>query len=227
MREARSYPAMFHRVFLSHLLVVLLCFTAAVILVDYLFAEGVTLFLLRSPIILIPALLALIGLVGLLALWTAASMAMPLERASALLNEYDSSERLLQLLPKAGTEEAARIIIAAQQRLTREETRRPHRPFFLRLDSHLNVRDSDIDTAARLGYTPDELRRLNLRTVLADEGTIAVFRSAIAQLNNGGTPDPFPCPFRGAAQRTLMTSCMLYPMPDEQFLLIGMAERLP
>ncbi|MFZ1731433.1 MAG: PAS domain-containing protein [Bacteroidota bacterium] len=227
MREARSYPALFHRVFLSHLLVLLLCFAAAVILVDYLFAEGVTLFILRSPIILIPALLALMGLVGLLALWTAASTAVPLDHASTLLNECDPSERLLQLLPKAGTEEVARLLIATQQRLAREESRTPLRPLFLRIDTHLNVLDCDIDTAARLGYTPDELRRLNVRDILSDQHSLQDFRHVFNQLNNREIAIPFSCPFRAAGQRILQTSCTLYAMPDAQILLIGIVGRFP
>jgi hypothetical protein len=227
MREARSYPALFHRIFLSHLLVLFLCFITAVITIDYLFAEGVALFLLRSPIIIIPALLALIGLVGLLALWTAASVAVPLDHASTLLNEYDPTERLLQLLPKAGSEEVARMIIATQQRLMREETRTPLRPLVFRLDAHLNILDCDIDTAARLGYVPDELRRLNLRNALIDEVSLEAVFSSISRLADGGTSDQFHCPFRGAGMRRLQTTCLMYTLPDSQYLLVGIAERLP
>ncbi len=227
MREARSHPALFHRVFLSHLLVVLLCFTAAVILIDYLFAEGVTLFLLRSPIILVPALLALIGIVGLLALWTAGSSAVPLDKASSLLSQYDASDRLLEILPDAGTEEVARMISATQQRLRREETRVPQRPLFLRIDAHLNVIDCDIDTAARLGFTPDELRRRNLRSCFASEDAAAALINAVAELRGGLDAARFSLRFSGAAGRMLHASCTAYLLPDLQFLLIGLAERIP
>jgi hypothetical protein len=225
MRDVRSHPAVFHRVFLSHLLVVLLCFAAAVILVDYMFAEGIALFLLRSPIILIPALLALIGIVGLLALWTAGSVAIPLDRAASLLREHEASERLGEILPKAGTEEVARLLINMQQRLARDTAGCLPRPLVLRIDAHLNVHGCDIDTAARLGYTPDELRRLNLRDLLADTAGWRTVRSTIGALHAEDTGAPVSCDFRAAAGRTIHASCMLHTLPDEQYLLIGMMEK--
>jgi hypothetical protein len=152
---------------------------------------------------------------------------LPLDRASSILDGYDPAERLLHLLPKAGSEEVARVLISTQKRLSREEARRPLRPLFLRLDAHLNVRDCDTDTAARLGYTPDELRRLNLRALLNDARSLDTFRQVISRLHAGDTPDLFRCPFHAAAGRTLQSTCMLYAMPDGQFLLIGAAERLP
>ncbi|MBE0644080.1 MAG: hypothetical protein IH600_08370 [Bacteroidetes bacterium] len=227
MREARSHPALFHRVFLSHLIVVLLCFTAAVILIDYLFAEGVTLFLLRSPIILVPALLALIGIVGLLALWTAGSTAVPLDRASSLLSQRDAAERLLELMPSAGTEEVARMINSVQHRLAQEESRVPQRPLFLRIDGYLNVRDCDIDTAARFGFTPEELRKRNLRGSCTGDNDVKALRAGIESLRKGSDPVVFTCHFHGAAGRVLQTACTLYTLTGEQFLLIGMAERRP
>ncbi len=233
MRDARSYPALFHRIFLSHLLVVLLCFVAAVILVDYMFAEGIALFLLRSPIILVPALLALIGIVGLLALWTAGSVAIPLDRAASLLRERKASERLGEILPKAGTEEVARLLLSMRQRLERDAAGPLPRPLVLRIDAHLNVHGCDIDTAARLGYTPDELRHLNLRSLLTDEATACRILSAMAGRDGGGGDDtgtsgstvPIICAFRGAAERILHATCLLHPLPAEQYLLIGMMEK--
>jgi len=166
MKQRSRHPALFHRVFLSHLLILLLCLGSGVILVDYLFVDGVKLFLQRDPIILIPALLALIGIVGLLALWTAGSVATPSERLVRALEIRADSEALEALLRNAGTEEIEDIIAAVRERLERSEHSAASRPWLWLVDDHLNIQWTDIDTAARLGSTPDEACRMNLRAFI-------------------------------------------------------------
>lgn len=224
MHVSPRLPALFHRVFLSHLLVLAISFVAALILFDYLFVEGIAHFLVHSPIILIPVLLALIGLVGLLALWTAGAVAMPLERAVDAINAFDATAALERLVPETRVEEVARMVAAVRHKLGDEA---PRRPFYLRLDALGNIRDGDIDTAARLGMTPDVLRRCNLRALLATPAQATVLREALhARAADGDTRDgdavrELLLQFRGAAARVLPVRCLLYRLSGDETLLIG------
>ena len=214
MPARRPLPNLFHRVFLSHLLVLLLSFVVALVLLDYLFVDGISHFLLRSPVILVPVLLAMIGVVGLLAIWTAGAAAAPLERAVDALQEHDSAEALGRLLPRARIDEIAAVIEAMQRRLGRTPA---SRPLYLRLDRHGNVRGCDVDTAARLGGTPDELLRRNLRDLLADPAEAAAWLASAGDAN----PDANLRRFRGPAGRILPADCRLHPLPGDEVLLIG------
>lgn len=78
-RPLKERPSIFLRVFLSHLILLLLTFITVGLLYTYLFAPGVKMFLQHSPSLILPALLGLIGLAGMLSLWTAAAISLPLE----------------------------------------------------------------------------------------------------------------------------------------------------
>lgn len=216
--ESRRFPNLFHRVFLSHLFVLVLAFATALVLIDYLFVDGITHFLSRSPIILVPVVLAMIGIVGLLALWTAGAAALPLDRAVDALREHDPAAALARLLPDARIDEVATLVDAMQRRLRREPARRP---FFLRIDRHGNVLDCDVDTAARLGAIPEKLRRVNLRSVLPEKGDFAALRENSAAARTSGVPASVTLRFHGAAARILPTDCLLYPLSGDHTLLIG------
>ncbi len=101
-------PSLFLRLLVSHLLVVLACFVAGVLVVDHLFAPGVSMFLERHPIILVPTVLILIGIAGLAANWNAASIGLPIHRLTVRLKER--AGRPLDPAPEAmGSEEAAEL----------------------------------------------------------------------------------------------------------------------
>lgn len=218
MADKRRLPNLFHRIFLSHLLVVLLCFVVAVVTLDYLFVDGVSHFILRSPLILIPVMLAMIGVVGLLALWTAGSAAFPIDRTIEALQKHDATAALARILPEARIEEVAVLIEAVHHQLSREPARRP---LFLRLDRHGNVRDCDVDTAARLGRVPDELRHSNIRAFLDTPRDYDSLRDACISNIAAATPTALSLRFRGAAGRILPTDCLLYALPGDETLLIG------
>lgn len=226
MHTPRRLPALFHRVFLSHLVVLAVSFLSALILVDYLFVDGITHFLVHSPIILIPVLLALIGLVGLLALWTSAAVALPLDRTVNAISAIDADAALAQLLPDARVEEVARVVAALRRKLGYDAALRP---LYLRLDCHGNVRDGDIDTAARLGVTPAELRRGNLRAFLATPVHVHALGEAVRELCGNPAPSSpttdaareMLLHFRGAAGRILPARCLLYRISGDEILLIG------
>ena len=88
--HTKDRPTIFLRVFLSHLLLLLVSFITVAALYSYLFAPGVKLFLARSPMLILPAILGLIGIAGMLALWTSAAIAIPLdELADRLAHRHD------------------------------------------------------------------------------------------------------------------------------------------
>jgi hypothetical protein len=222
MHEPRRLPALFHRVFLSHLLVVLLCLITALILHDYLFVDGISHFLLRSPVILVPVMLALMGIVGLLALWTAGAAAMPLDRAADALREPDAAQALERLLPSTGVDEVARLVDGVRQHIAREPAQRP---LYLRLDRHGNIADGDVDTAARLGLTPDALRRRNLRDLLPDTAAVQALLAAQASTEADTAMDAGLVTFVAAAGRRLHARCLLYSLSGNEILLIGFPAR--
>ncbi|MDH7514563.1 MAG: hypothetical protein QHI48_01630 [Bacteroidota bacterium] len=75
----RELPTIFLRLFLSHLLLLFIACSSAFTVFSWLFAPGVSLFLRHSPVVLLPVILALIGIAGLLALWTANAIRIPLQ----------------------------------------------------------------------------------------------------------------------------------------------------
>lgn len=218
MHESRRHPALFHRIFLSHLIVLLICFLSALILLDYLFVDGISHFLAHSTIILVPVLLALIGLVGLLALWTAGAAALPLERAADALHSVDPAGALERVIPDARVDEVSRLLEAMRARFGRGTALRP---LYLRLDRHWNIADCDIDTAARLGFTPDELRRRNLRAVLAVPADFPLLHAAAEKQRDNASSEAVTLRFAGAAGRVFPVSCLLYLLPGDETLLIG------
>lgn len=216
-----KHPSLFHRVFFSHLVIVLLCFVLALVLIDYLFVGGIHHYLLHTPLILIPVMLGMIGIAGLLALWTAGSVSFPLAHVQEALGDPHPDMALKKLQPKAGTEEIAHLIDALMRRLKKGQSTHPLRPFVFRLDHYFNILDTDVDTAARLGHTPESLCRLNLRALLPDGADAASLQHMRSLLPSDGNPDPLPCRFLAAAGRMRTLHCRLHPLPDRQLLLIA------
>ncbi len=169
MAKERKRAAIFHRIFLSHLLVLLLSFIAALILIDYMFADGIRHFLLRSPLILIPALLAMIGLAGLLALWTAGAIALPLDAISDVLHGDVGEAEVADLRARIRVEEHDALVVSLAAQIQRLSTRCRHRPLVLTVDALLNLHDVDVDTSARLGLPPGG--GVNLRSLLDAPGS--------------------------------------------------------
>lgn len=113
----RPLAGMFLRVLLSHLLVVLLCLVAGALTFDYLFGSGVRYFLVHDPVFLVPVMLVLIGLAGLLAVWTTAGMSLPLENMTEALNASDSAARLEDLSRARHTAESRQLLDALRDTL--------------------------------------------------------------------------------------------------------------
>ncbi len=222
-KPPRALPALFHRVFLSHLIVILLCFTAGLILVDYLFADGLIYYRIRSPLIVIPALLGLIGLSGLLALWTSGSIAVPLQRLSEALKQDAAASELLALRGRMGTEEGAQLAEEAAGILTRSELRRDSRPYTLVVDSHLNIITVDVDTAARLGSLPEEMIRLNLRDILTSDLSVSELLFWITSASPHASSRSLNLTMHSAANREISLRWHVLPLPGGIFLLTGAA----
>jgi hypothetical protein len=87
MNKKRELPSIFLRVFLSHLLLLFLTVLAGLLVFNYVFAPGIRLFVDRNPLVLIPVTLALLGTAGLLSLWTAGAVSVPLRRLAGMLQE--------------------------------------------------------------------------------------------------------------------------------------------
>jgi len=126
----RTKPALFFRVFLAQLILILLCFVSGIVLVHYLFAPGISMFLMRNPVILFPVLLGLIGIGGLLSLWTAAVVTEPIERILEALKEEHPEEELGKIHRLPGVEETDDLLLGlqsfvakskAEERLVRRE----------------------------------------------------------------------------------------------------------
>ncbi|MDT8325729.1 MAG: hypothetical protein RRA94_16560 [Bacteroidota bacterium] len=214
----RQHPPLFYRIFLGHLLVVLLCFVVAVLLLDYLFVERLSLYMQRTPLILVPVMLALIGIAGLSALWTAGSAALPLGRFTELLESDASPDALLAELDRARTEENADLLCALHGRLTRQAHRYRARPLYMQLDRHLNILAADADTAAQLGAVPGELARKNLRSFLhADCDAAPLLQGMSAPSAHFATG----LTFRGAGGRPLQAHATLHAIGADRWLLLG------
>ncbi len=115
--STRPLAGMFLRIVLSHLLVVLLCLIAGGLTFDYLFGSGVRYFLVHDPIFLVPVMLVLIGLAGLLAVWTTAAMARPLENVTEALHAPDSLTLLRMQTADRHTDESRQLLDAITRAL--------------------------------------------------------------------------------------------------------------
>lgn len=217
----RKAPALFHRVFLSHLLVLLLCFIAGLVLLDYLFADGLRLYRVRSPLILLPAVLGLIGLAGLLALWSSGAVALALQRFARALDR-DGDENELQILAREmHCEEAAELAEAAAEQAARGGRRLDARPLILVIDAHLNILSSDIDTAARLAALPTELTRRNLRGYFVDAADSIFLLETLNSAGDAITMPPRRMPVLAAGGAVLNPLWHLHGLGDGRFLLTG------
>lgn len=110
---------MFLRVMLSHLVVVLLCLMAGAATFDALFGTGVRYFLVRDPILLVPVMLILMGVAGLLAVWTTAGMSRPLESMTDALDDDDPVARLAALSEARHTAESRQLLDGMRAALAR------------------------------------------------------------------------------------------------------------
>ncbi len=107
--------SLFPRLLLSHLLLLLACLIAGLGVVLYLFPEQIGLYLIRSPIIILPLVLGLLGLAGLLANWSAGSVTLPLDRLASVFRAPDPLVSLLTDVPDASVQEIEhlhRILLA-------------------------------------------------------------------------------------------------------------------
>jgi hypothetical protein len=200
---------------------VLLCFGAALILVRYLFAEGVQFFLLRDPIILIPALLAVIGIAGLFALWTTSAATSPIDRLISYLNNGSDAEELLSLRTFAGTDENDMLIAAVHNRFQQSDHGAESRPYFLLVDSHLNVTWTDIDTAARLKHTPAEAVRLNLRELSADAAQVQNLLEKLRGNSDRREITAMSLTLHSTGDRILDLTFRIHTLNSGSYLLIG------
>ncbi|MAT39955.1 MAG: hypothetical protein CL946_10170, partial [Ectothiorhodospiraceae bacterium] len=66
-RTGDKKPTIFLRLYLSHLLMLAAIFLSGVLLIDYLFQDGIKYYLSKQPIIILPVVLGLIGIAGILA----------------------------------------------------------------------------------------------------------------------------------------------------------------
>lgn len=218
MAKERKRAAIFHRIFLSHLLVLLLSFIAALILIDYMFADGIRHFLLRSPLILIPALLAMIGLAGLLALWTAGAIALPLDAISEVMHGDVSEAELAELRARIRVEEHDALLASLAAQMRRLSARCRHRPLLLTVDALLNVHDMDVDTSARLGLAHDA-RGGTLRVLFAESDAA---RSCAEWLRERQGAGEMRFALRGAGDRRIEASWLAMRHGNmERFTLVG------
>lgn len=221
MKHERTHPALFHRVFLSHLLTVLVCFVAAIILIDYLFVANTHLYLLRNPIILIPALMAIVGISGLLALWSAGGGAVPLGRLTELFNQRAAADEFLRLRDEAGIEENAELIDAIHAYLKRQAGAAP-RPLTFTLDERLNILHTDADTAARLGYTAADLQRRNMRVLLESAEDRAMLQDVMQLARRAQSPDIFTLRLRAVGDRVMTVEGLMFLVDGgDTFLFVG------
>ena len=117
MKRHSSRPTIFLRLFLSHLLLLLLCFAAGLGVFDFIFAPGVSLFMERTAAILLPVLLALIGVAGLLALWASAGITISVEKMTDRLLDPAAQDGPFAN-SKQTPQEIAELIAALNRRLS-------------------------------------------------------------------------------------------------------------
>jgi hypothetical protein len=111
MNDNKQFPTIFLRLFFSHLLIVLICLFVFIFVFRWVFAPGVKIFIVRNPLIVVPAVMILLGLAGLIALWTSTTIAIPLESITEALHSGAPLQSLAQAFRNAGTEEASRLIV--------------------------------------------------------------------------------------------------------------------
>jgi hypothetical protein len=216
-------PTVFHRVFLSHLIVVLLCFIAAVWLLHYLYGDGLRYFRIHSPLVILPVTLGLIGLAGLLALWTAGAIVLPLERFSDALRGGVGSDDLQRLADRAGVDESADAMLAAASFVERV-ARGDSRPYTLVVDGMLNIVGADIDTAARFGMTPSDILRRHLRDLLAAHENVAEVSAWIRSAGDTLT-ERRRISMHAAAGRIMNAQWAVLALSTGQFVLTGYGMR--
>ena len=221
MAASTSHAPLFHRVFLGHLLLLLAAFITGVILLDYLFVEGLALYLQRTPLILIPTMLALIGVAGLLALWSSGSAAIPVDRITGLLDADVSPDTLIAELARARTEENAALLGALYGYLIRRDESGRAKTLLLVLDRHLNIVATDANSAARLGRTPAELRNRNLRDLLAGKSALPAQLLLLGDDEAGEPEGTFTLQIAAAGGRGINAELQLLPLPGERWLLHG------
>ena len=122
---------MFFRIFLAQLILIFLCFVAGLVLFYYLFAPGIGMFLVRDPVILFPALLGLIGIAGLLSLWTATAVTEPIGSILEALKEEYPEKELGKIHSRSGVEETDDLLqglksFVANSKAERREVRREY-----------------------------------------------------------------------------------------------------
>jgi hypothetical protein len=217
----RKAPALFHRVFLSHLLVLLMCCIAALVLLDYVFADGLRLYRVRSPLILLPAVLGLIGLAGLLALWSSGAVALALQRLARALDTDSGETALKALAEEMHCEEAAEVVDAAAEQLLRATRRLDARPLTLLIDAHLNILSADIDTAARLAALPGELTRRNLRGYFIEAADRVFLLETLQRTGSAISMQPRRMPVIAAGGGTLNPLWHLHPLGEGRYVFTG------
>lgn len=148
--KSSSHSSIFLLVFLSQLLLLLICFASAVGLFWYLFAPGVKMYLVRSPLIVLPVILGLMGIAGLIASWVAYRIGQPLESIAKMLTGVDAQSALYRE-GRMLTEETNALIEALRVFETAQRYR-PSRESFSRsmqnIDSLLVV-DVDLNGVVR------------------------------------------------------------------------------
>ena len=225
MKRPRGHPALFHRAFLGHLITVLFCFAVALILIDYLFIDGAHLYLRRNPIIVIPAMLAIIGVAGLLALWSSSAAAIALGGLRTLLDERAGADAFGRFREQAAVEEVEDLAQGIQDVLKRGPVT-DLRPLTLLIDEHLNVHRVDEDTAARMGFSADDFQRQNLRALLpfTDDkiSLLAHLRLMEPGLTVSGSrpAGTVTLHFHAAAERVMTADCRMFALRDTGLYLI-------
>jgi hypothetical protein len=165
-------PAVFHRVYLAVLGTTALCCAAAAGLYAFLFADGVWMFLIRPPVLILPVVLTLLGIGGIIALRTAAPIALPLVRLARLLAQRVPGHAVRTLRP--GTEETAEVLDALAALDTTPDL------LLLHVDRHLNILAMNDAARARL-VPPDGGTILSLRSLLdPDDDTTRALREDCA-----------------------------------------------
>lgn len=171
-RPSHREPTIFHRVYLAVLVTTALCCAAAAGLYAFLFADGVEMFLLHPPVLIIPVVLALLGIGGIVALRTAAPIALPLVRLARLLAQRAPRHTMAVVRP--GTEETAEVLEALEELDARSDL------LLLRVDRHLNILAMNDVARARL-IPPDGGAALSLRSLLdPDDDTTHALREDCA-----------------------------------------------
>ena len=114
-RTGDKKPTIFLRLYLSHLLMLAAIFLSGVLLIDYLFQDGIKYYLSKQPIIILPVVLGLIGIAGILAAWTAQGIAEPFSRIARALDSDDPVTKLRTMGGRSHNAESAWIHAAIRK----------------------------------------------------------------------------------------------------------------